>query len=77
MPTNNATTKKEPEAPISFEKHSDDVQQYLLRGLAQQVGELGMPKLSIIQQMFAKAGLTVLTTSQAKALKTKQYDTTK
>jgi hypothetical protein len=65
---NGSTNKKEREAvpPISFEEHSKDVQQYLLRGLAQQINELSMPQLGVVQQMFAKAGLTVVPTSEAK-----------
>lgn len=68
MSHNKTSTQEEYTPPVSFEKYSKDAQQILLRGLAQHVGELGMPKLSIIQEMFAKAGLTVMTTTEAKQL---------
>lgn len=69
MHEKNGNKKRVAEPPKSFEEHSKDVQQYLLRGLAQQVNELAMPQLGVVKEMFAKVGLTLMTTKEAKGIR--------
>ncbi len=58
---NNQRAKGEVTPIVSFEEHAMAVQQFLLRGLCQQITALNYPKLPIIKDMFASAGLVVYT----------------
>lgn len=46
---------------VSFEENTPAIQQYLLRGISQQINCLQYPKLELLQQMYTDAGL-ILTT---------------
>lgn len=61
MVMDKSTTTKEPQkgAPLSFDSHTPDVQSLLLRGLAQQIGELAMPQLHVVKKMFLSVGLKI------------------